>query len=218
MKNNIDKLKYLQNVMQHCCQQLPLKMTVVELPAKIAGFEFIAMKCDTLATSAFDSSNVKKSKCKYYVIYDSKGNAIIGLEVYKNKLFVAYEQNEMSLRPLYLHIVKMFLETNKITIPSLGVDGAQGLFQQRGKVYSVWELPPNFVIRGDLELVTYSHGPHRKYLTHLPYMSGVTVTGTFNCSFNNLKDLVGCPKAKEIIADYNPLKSIWARKYKSRCF
>lgn len=216
MKSNIDKLKYLQNVMKDNCQQLPLKMTAVKLPANIAEFEFTDMECDTLAISASYSANKKKSKSKYYVIYDYNGDAIIGLKVFKNKLCDAYEQNQMPLRPLYLHIVKMFLDTNKFTIPSLGVDGAAGLIQQRGKVYNVWELPPNFVIHGDLELVTYSHGPHRKYLTHLPYMSGVTVTGTFNCSFNNLKDLVGCPKAKKIIADYNPLNSVHARNHKTR--
>lgn len=216
MKNNIDKLKYLQNAMKDCCQQLPLKMTAVELPAKIAEFEFTDMECDTLAMSASYSANKKKSKSKYYVIYDYNGDAIIGLEVFKNKLYDAYEQNQMPLRPLYLHIVKMFLDTNKFTIPSLGVYGARGLIQQHGKVYNVWELPPNFVIHGDLELSTYAYGPHRKYLTHLPYMSGVTVTGTFNCSFNNLKDLVGCPKAKKIIADFNPLKSVRARNHKTR--
>lgn len=205
MKINIDKLNYLQNVMKSKCQQLPLRMTAVELPAKIAGFEFTDMNCDTLAISAFNAAE-KKNKSRYYVIYDHNGEAIIGLKVSKKKLFFAYEQNEMSLRPLYLHIVKMFLEMNKFTIPTIGVDGAYGgLLKQRGKVYNIWELPPNFVIRGDVELVAYSHGPHRKYLTRLPYMNGVTVTGTFNCSFNNLKNLVGCPKAKRIISDFNPL-------------
>lgn len=63
----------------------------------------------------------------------------------------------------------------------------RGIIKQDGKCYDVFNLPPNFVIKGDLDLSCME-------LTELPDLSDVTIEGNFDCSHNDLTNLIGSPK------------------------
>ncbi|MCQ2562530.1 MAG: hypothetical protein MJ158_02870 [Alphaproteobacteria bacterium] len=58
---------------------------------------------------------------------------------------------------------------------------------QDGKVYDLYNLPKDFVIKGSLDL-------SGKGLTALPNLSEVIVMGDFYCYSNNLVSLEGAPK------------------------
>lgn len=62
-----------------------------------------------------------------------------------------------------------------------------GLISQDGICYDIYDLPKNFVIKGDLVLRGMN-------LTELPDLSHVVVEGDFVCSYNQLQDLTGSPK------------------------
>lgn len=61
------------------------------------------------------------------------------------------------------------------------------LFLQDGKEYSLYDLPPGFVIKCDIEIVNLN-------LMHLPDLSQIIIEGSFDCRGNQLVDLVGAPK------------------------
>jgi hypothetical protein len=60
-------------------------------------------------------------------------------------------------------------------------------FEQDGIKYNLYDMPDDFVIKGDLLL-------RFKCLEELPDLSKVIVEGTFWCCDNKLKSLKGCPK------------------------
>ena len=95
-------------------------------------------------------------------------------------------------------------------------------FYQDGKRYNLYDLPAGLVIRGSLNLSNMG-------LTKLPDMSKCTVEDRFDCSFNPLTSLAGCPRvvqtfvcvytdirdlrgaprlAKEVYVRHNRLKSL----------
>ena len=64
--------------------------------------------------------------------------------------------------------------------------GTYCLFQD-GEYYNLFQLPDDFTVYGDLNLSGIG-------LTELPDFSKITVLGTFDCSYNLLKNLKGSPK------------------------
>ncbi len=71
------------------------------------------------------------------------------------------------------------------------------------QILSIYELPENTTIEGDLRL-------SRCNLDILPDLSTITVTGTFACDGNKLISLVGAPRSvgKDLICKKNKLKSL----------
>ena len=69
-----------------------------------------------------------------------------------------------------------------------------GLISQDGVCYDIYDLPENFVIKGDLVLRGMN-------LTALPDLSHVVVEGDFDCSDNKLKNLKGAPR--KVGGDFN---------------
>lgn len=61
------------------------------------------------------------------------------------------------------------------------------VFKQDDKLYDLYDLPEDFVIKGNLDLSKMS-------LTKLPDLSKVTVEGDFLCNRNKLTTLEGAPK------------------------
>ena len=59
--------------------------------------------------------------------------------------------------------------------------------RQDGNLYSIWDLPKNFVVKGNLD-ISYMDLPY------LPNLSDVTVMGSFIANDNRFKSLVGMPK------------------------
>ncbi len=75
-------------------------------------------------------------------------------------------------------------------------------FTQDGKKYNLYNLPAGLVIRGDLNLSNMG-------LTKLPDMSKCTVEDRFDCSFNPLTSLVGCPRAvQEFVCEYTDIRDL----------
>ena len=73
---------------------------------------------------------------------------------------------------------------------------------QDGRWYDIYHLPENFVIKGDLDLISMK-------LTALPDLSHVIVEGNFDCRYNRLRNLKGCPKVKgKIKADGNQIETL----------
>ncbi len=60
-------------------------------------------------------------------------------------------------------------------------------FLQDGQVYSIYDLEPGFVVKGDLDLSGIG-------LSQLPDLSEVYVLGMFDCSDNHLISLKGAPR------------------------
>ncbi len=108
--------------------------------------------------------------------------------------FHAYGRSFTSLKGMPEYIGGNFLintenirETTDIRTVIGGKFESNYNFFQDGKVYSLFDLPDGFVIKGDLDLS--SSGLHE-----LPDLSHVTVEGNFDCSLNSLKSLKGCPQ------------------------
>lgn len=59
--------------------------------------------------------------------------------------------------------------------------------RQDGKLYSMWDLPKGFVVKGNFD-ISYMDLPY------LPNLSDVTVMGSFIANDNKFKSLVGMPK------------------------
>ena len=62
-----------------------------------------------------------------------------------------------------------------------------GLISQDGICYDLYDLPENFVIKGNLDL-------RKMDLNALPDLSHVIVEGNFDCSYNKLTSLSGAPQ------------------------
>ena len=60
-------------------------------------------------------------------------------------------------------------------------------FEQDGKMYSLYDLPDGFVIKGNVDLSD-------RDLTELPDLSKVTIIGGFYCHENQLTSLHGAPQ------------------------
>lgn len=75
-------------------------------------------------------------------------------------------------------------------------------FTQDGKEYDVFNLPENFVVKGDINISDMN-------LEKLPDLSTVVVEGVFDCSKNFLKSLKGAPKAADVfLCNFNNLTSL----------
>lgn len=85
-------------------------------------------------------------------------------------------------------------------------------FVQDGVKYDIFNLPENFVIKGNIDL---SHMD----LTELPDLSKVTVCGAFDCSRNMLKRLNGAPERVELFdCSFNELQSLANGPKKARFY
>jgi hypothetical protein len=67
-------------------------------------------------------------------------------------------------------------------------------FEQDGKMYSLYDLPDGFVIKGNVDLSD-------RDLTELPDLSKVTIIGGFYCHENQLTYLRGAPQ--EVFGDFS---------------
>ncbi|MBQ8294034.1 MAG: hypothetical protein IJX89_01440 [Alphaproteobacteria bacterium] len=75
-------------------------------------------------------------------------------------------------------------------------------FTQDGERYNLYNLPAGLVIRGNLNLSNIG-------LTQLPDMSKCTIEGRFDCSFNPLTSLAGCPRmVREFVCEYTDIRDL----------
>lgn len=144
---------------------------------------------------------VKDGSIKIYSIRDERGEPHATFEVRGNEVYQAKGKQNKALVRKYVPAAKMFIE-------QMGLDLTHdaknlGLIKQDGKFYDIYNLPKNFVIKGDLDLSEMG-------LEKLPDLSTVTVMGIFNCSKNKLIDLTGSPKSVSILfnCSYNQLISL----------
>ena len=144
---------------------------------------------------------VKDGTTKIYSIRDERGEPHCTIQVNGNNIMqIKGKQNKAPIRK-YVPAIKMFIEQTKLN-PEHDLKNI-GLIKQDGKLYDVFNLPKNFVVKGDLDL-------SRMELEKLPDLSTVTVMGIFNCSKNKLIDLTGAPKSVSILfnCSYNQLISL----------
>lgn len=85
-------------------------------------------------------------------------------------------------------------------------------FIQDGKKYDVFNLPKNFVVKGNIDISDMD-------LTELPDLSTVVVKGIFDCSRNFLTSLKGAPKEVDVFAcNFNKLTSLEYGPKKARIY
>ena len=134
---------------------------------------------------AYDA-DVASGRTKIYSIRDERGEPHVTLEVRGTGVHqIKGKQNKAPVRK-YVPAVVKFIESQHLEI----VNDLKnlGLIRQDGKLYDIYNLPKNFVVKGNLDLT-------RMGLTELPDLGTVTVLGSFDCGYNQLTSLTGAPKS-----------------------
>ena len=164
---------------------------------------------------------LKDGRIKIYSIRDERGEPHCTIEVRGND--IEQIKGKLNRAPIHKYIpgIKMFIEHKKLNITH-GLKEL-GFFKQDGKLYDLFNLPKNFVLKGNVNLISTE-------LEKLPDFSTVTVEGNFACGCNRLTSLQGAPRvvtgvfdcfnnqltnligAPEIVGEYlncaaNPLES-----------
>lgn len=129
---------------------------------------------------------VKKGTTKIYSIRDERGEPHCTIEVRGNDIKQIKGKENKTPVHKYVLAIKLFIEQTKFN-PEIQDLCALGLFEQDGKLYDVFNLPKNFVVKGDLFLGDMD-------LEQLPDLSTITVEGDFCCSDNRLANLKGAPR------------------------
>ncbi len=149
---------------------------------------------------AYDA-DVASGRTKIYSIRDEHGEPHVTLEVRGTEVHqIKGKQNSAPVRK-YVPAVVKFIESQHLEI----VNDLKnlGLIRQDGKLYDIYNLPKNFVVKGDLDLSDME-------LTELPDLSTVTVLGKFDCSNNQLTSLTGAPESVGgyFVCNHNKLTSL----------
>lgn len=94
---------------------------------------------------------VKKGTTKIYSIRDERGEPHCTIEVRGNDIKQIKGKENKAPVHKYVLAIKLFIEQTKFN-PEIQDLYALGLFEQDGKLYDVFNLPKNFVVKGDLFL------------------------------------------------------------------
>ena len=128
------------------------------------------------------------------------------LEVRGTKVYQCKGKSNKAPIRKYVPAIKHFIESQHLEF----VHDYQklGLLKQDGKLYDVFDLPKDFVVKGDLNLRGMD-------LTELPDLSTITVNENFNCGHNQLTSLAGAPKSasRYIFGELEKPYKIMAREY-----
>lgn len=128
---------------------------------------------------------VKEGTTKIYSIRDERGEPHCTIEVCGDDIEqIKGKQNKAPIRK-YVPAIKMFIEQKHFNIER-GLKHL-GFIKQDGKLYDLFNLPKNFVVKGDVNLINMG-------LEKLPDLSTVTIEGCFSCAFNQLTSLKGAPR------------------------
>ena len=167
---------------------------IMDLPGNMAAYQLMtpdALDFESeymghcVGKGSYDAG-VESGKTKIYSIRDEHGEPHVTLEVRGTEVHqIKGKQNKAPVRK-YVPAVQKFIESQKFDV----VNDLKnlGLIRQDGKLYDVFNLPKNFVVKGDLDLSDMG-------LTELPDLSTVTVLGNFECDHNQLTSLAGAPKS-----------------------
>ncbi len=167
---------------------------IMDLPGNMAAYQLMtpgALDFESdymghcVGKGSYDA-DVASGKTKIYSIRDEHGEPHVTLEVRGTKVHqIKGKQNKAPVRKYVPSVVK-FIESQKFDV----VNDLKnlGLIYQDGKFYDIYNLPKNFVVKGNLDLSDMG-------LTELPDLSTVTVLGSFYCFGNQLTSLVGAPKS-----------------------
>lgn len=128
---------------------------------------------------------VKKGTTKIYSIRDERGEPHCTIEIRGNDIEqIKGKQNKAPVHK-YVSAIKSFIEQKNFNIER-GLREL-GLFKQEGKLYDLFNLPKNFVVKDNVNLINLG-------LEQLPDLSTVTIEGGFYCGFNKLTSLKGAPR------------------------
>ena len=167
---------------------------IMDLPGNMAAYQLMtpdALDFESeymghcVGRGAYDAG-VESGRTKIYSIRDEYGEPHVTLEVRGTGVHqIKGKQNSAPVRK-YVPVVVKFIESQHFEI----VNDLKnlGLIRQDGKLYDIYNLPKNFVVKGNLDLSDMG-------LTELPDLSTVTVLGDFWCHGNQLTGLSGAPKS-----------------------
>ena len=167
---------------------------IMDLPGNMAAYQLMtpdALDFESdymghcVGQGSYDA-DVASGKTKIYYIRDEHGEPHVTLEVRGTEVHqIKGKQNKAPVSKYVPSVVK-FIESQHFEI----VNDLKnlGLIRQDGKFYDIYNLPKNFVVKGDLDLSDME-------LTELPDLSTVTVLGSFDCEDNQLTSLTGAPKS-----------------------
>ena len=182
---------------------------IMDLPGNMAAYQLMTPKAldfeseymgHCVGQGEYDYG-VKKGSTKIYSIRDEHGEPHVTLEVRKSQVHqIKGKQDKAPVRKYVPSVVKFIEAQNFRVVHDLK---NVGLIQQDGKLYDIFNLPKNFVVKGDLDL-SYMD------LTELPDLSTVTVLGDFMCDHNQLTTLSGAPQSVggDFSCDYNQLTTL----------
>ena len=167
---------------------------IMDLPGNMAAYQLMtpdALDFESeymghcVGKGSYDA-DVASGRTKIYSIRDERGEPHVTLEVRGTGVHqIKGKQNKAPVRK-YVPAVVKFIESQHLEI----VNDLKnlGLIRQDGKFYDIYNLPKNFVVKGNLDLSNMG-------LTELPDLGTVTVLGSFYCQNNQLTSLVGAPKS-----------------------
>ncbi len=120
-----------------------------------------------------------------YSIRDSENKPHVTLEINNNKICQCTGKNNKRPIPKYIPYVLELLEklNLNLTIKTAKI----GIIRNEGVYYNLFDLPNEFVIKGDLDISEME-------LSKLPNLSHVIILGNFTCAGNQLHDLTGSPR------------------------
>ncbi len=131
-------------------------------------------------------AGVKDGSIKIYSIRDERGEPHATFEVRGNEVYQAKGKQNKALVRKYVPAAKMFVEQMKLDLTHDAKN--LGLIKKDGKLYDIFNLPKNFVVKGNLDLSGMD-------LKKLPDLSTITVEGSFHCDDNQLTSLAGAPQS-----------------------
>ena len=171
----------------HKIMDLPKSMYGVFLSTKEAVQEVAK---DLRFVPSRSLTNRQKSGTNFYAICGRDGMAHVMIQVLNDKVYFC--RGMYARRPSnYMSQVVTFIVQKNWGIAR---DMANtGILRQNGKYYNVYDLPKGFVFHGDMDLSGAG-------LRILPDMSGVTIHGYYNISYNEITKYYGIPK--EIFGDF----------------
>ena len=131
-------------------------------------------------------AGVKDGRIKIYSIRDKRGEPHATLEVHGKSVEQCKGKQDKKPIRKYLHSISNFIEQQGFHISN---DAHKlGLIKQDDELWDIFNLPPGFVVNGDLDFSELD-------LTELPDLSTIIVKGSFKCSENKLTSLKGAPKS-----------------------
>ena len=126
----------------------------------------------------------------FYAICGRDGIAHVMIQVFEDKVYFCRGMYARRPSNYMAQVVTFIVQKNW----DIARDMANtGILRQNGKYYNVYDLPKGFVFHGDMDLSGAG-------LRILPDMTGVTIRGYYNISYNDITKYYGIPK--EIFGDF----------------